>query len=311
MKTTKNSLSIVFFLLFATIAVRIFEAQQAPVAGTVPVSIIVSVEPKHGKDIPNVYKEDVRVFQGRDRLPVTDWNPCNGEQVGLQLMVLVDEATTSDISLQFGDLKSFMEAQPATTAIGVAYARNGMAQILVQPTRDHAQAGKALRLPVPQEAIASIYLSVTDLIKGWSQTSACREILMVSSGIDYLQGGPQDSYLDEAIEQAQRAAIQVYAIYAGAPGHAAHSFWRLNWGQNNLAKLAEATGGEFYIQGLTPAVSFAPYLSELSEKFKRQYKLTFPAKAGNKPGLERVRVETEVTNAELVAQEQVYIPASK
>lgn len=311
MKTTKSSLSIVFFLLFATITVRVFGAQQGSAAGTVPVSIIVSVEAKHGKDIPNVYKEDVRVLKGHDRLPVTDWNPCNGEQVGLQLMVLVDEATTSDISLQFADIKSFMEAQSPTTVIGLAYARNGTAQILVQPTRDHTQAGKALRLPVPQEAISSPYLAVTDLIKSWPQTSACREILMVSSGIDYLQGGPQNSYLDEAIDQAQRAAIQVYAIYAGAPGHAAHSFWRLNWGQNNLAKLTEATGGEFYIQGLTPPISFAPYLNELSEKFKRQYKLTFLAKAGNKAGFERIRVETEVTNAELVAQEQVYIPAAK
>lgn len=278
---------------------------------TVPISITVSVEAKHGKEVPTVYKEDVRVLHNHDRLQVTEWVPCQGEQAGLELFVLMDDATDPDIGLQLDDLKKFMEAQPATTAIGVGYARNGTVQITQNLTKDHAQAAKALRLPLGLGAETSPYLSVTDLIKGWPQSANRREILMISSGIDFLQGGPDDTYLQEAIDQAQRAAIQVYAIYGPAPGHLGHSFFRTTWGQNNLSRLSEETGGEFYIQGLRPPIAFAPYLAEFADRLNHQYKLTFLAKASNKAGYQHIRLETEVTNAELVTQDNVYVPAAK
>jgi hypothetical protein len=40
---------------------------QQPSPGTVPVSTVVSVEARHGKDVPVVNREDVRVFHGKDR----------------------------------------------------------------------------------------------------------------------------------------------------------------------------------------------------------------------------------------------------
>lgn len=300
--------ALIFFIFAALSAVL---AQQEPTSGTVPASIIVSVEAKHGKNVPTVYKQDVRALHDKDRLEVTDWNPCQSEQTGVELFVLVDDAINTNIGLQFDDLKKFMQAQPPATAIGVGYARNGTAQVVQNPTRDHAQAAKALRLPTGFGATASPYLSVTDLVKRWPQTTACREILLISSGIDYLQGGPQDSYLLECIDEAQRAAVQVYAIYAQPLGHAGHSFFRLNWGQNNLSELAEDTGAEFYIQGLTAPIAYAPYLNQYAGRLAHQFKLTFLIKPANKPGLERIRVETEVNNAELISQDHVFVPAGK
>lgn len=311
MQSSKISWLVITILFVTVFATSPSWSQQGPGTETVPVSMIVSVEARHGKEAPAVYKEDVHVLHGNDRLPLTAWTPCQSDQVGSQLFILVDDSINAEVGLQFQDLKKFMESQPPTTAVGVGYARNGEAQIAQSLTKDHALAAKALRLPLGFGATASPYLSITDLIKGWPQSANCREVLMVSSGIDFLQGGPDDSYLLEAIDQAQKAAIQVSAIYAAPIGHAVHSFFRVNWGQNNLARLTEETGGEFYIQGLTAPISFAPYLGELSERFSHQYNLTFLAKPDKKAGLQRIKLETEVSNAELVDQEEVYVPAAK
>src|ERR1700730_9950807 len=80
------------------------QAQQ-PASGTIPVSTVVSVEARHGKDIPTVNREDVRVFQGKDRLQVTSWTPYQGNQAGLELLILIDESTGMGITSQFDDLR--------------------------------------------------------------------------------------------------------------------------------------------------------------------------------------------------------------
>lgn len=308
MKKLKITWVIAPVLLVAGIT-TILVSQQTAAPGTVLISIIASVEARHHKEVPTINKEDVRVMHDHDRYQVTGWTPCPSEQVGTELFVLIDDATDTDLGSQLEDLKKFIEGQPQTTAIGVGYARNATVQIAQNLTRDHAQAGKGLRLPIGLGATASPYLSLIELLKAWPQGASCRQVLMISSGIDFFQGGPNDSYLLEAIDQAQRAAVQVYAIDAPAPGHAAHSFWRINWGQNNLSRLTEETGGEFYIQGLSPPIAFAPYLTQYSERLSQQFKLTFLAKRGNKADYQHIKLETEVPNAELVAQDRVYVPA--
>jgi hypothetical protein len=55
---------------------------QPSASGTVPVSTVVSVEARHGKDIPVLHREDVRVFEGRNRLQVADWIPLQGALFG-------------------------------------------------------------------------------------------------------------------------------------------------------------------------------------------------------------------------------------
>src|SRR3989441_8611134 len=137
------------------------------------------------------------------------------------------------------------------------------------------------------------------------------EILMVSDGIDRFDGGPSDPYVDSAIEHAQRAGILIYTIYATGAGHFGHSFWRFNWGQKSLSRLADQTGGEAYFQGFQTPLAFAPYLEDLTNKLNHQYLLTFLAKAEKKAGFQRVKLETEVPNAELVAADEVYVPAGR
>lgn len=276
----------------------------------VPVSVIVTVEARHGKEVPAINREDVMAFQERDRVQVTDWRPLQGsDSPGLELYVVIDDSSDTSLGSQLEDLRKFIAAQPATTKVAVGYLRNGSVNALQNLTSDHALAAKTLRLPVgTASAIDSPYLAITDLIKRWPESAASREVLLVSSGVDALEPGPSNPYLDEAIDHAQRAAVQVSSIYTPTAGHAGHSFWRLNWGQNNLSRLSDETGGEAYYLGLEAPVSFGPYLDQSAARLQHQYKLTFLAKRGSKPGSHRLRLQTEVPNAELVAQSRVYVP---
>ena len=104
-------------------------AQQASSTG-VPVHMVVTVEPRHGSNVPVINREDVMVYQGRDRAKVTDWLPLQGEHAGLQLFILIDDAANTSLGSQLEDIRQFINAQPSTTAIGVAYMRNGTADIL-------------------------------------------------------------------------------------------------------------------------------------------------------------------------------------
>lgn len=132
---------------------------------------------------------------------------------------------------------------------------------------------------------------------------------MVSSGIDPLGGDVQNPYLDAAIQDVQRAGVIVYTIYTPAAGHFGHDYWRINWGQNHLTQIADEAGGESYMIGFGPAVSFAPYLEEIADHLANQYVVRFLIRPGKKAGLQAVRFTTEVPNADIVAARKVYVPA--
>lgn len=279
-------------------------------SGTVPVSAVVSVEARHGKDIPVVHREDVRVFESSNRLQVTGWIPAQGDQSALELFVLIDDASNTNLASQFEDVRHFMDAQPPTTSIAVGYIRNGTVQTVQNFTKDRSDVRKALRIPLGSGAGASSpYLSITDEIKRWPESPARHEILLITDGIDPLQPGTTDSYLDEAVSHAQRTGTQVSAIYASGSGHFGHSLWRINQGQSNLSRLADETGGEAYFQGFETPIAFAPFLDQFADRLNNQYKLTFLANTDNKPTYQHIRLETEVPNAELVTADKVYVPA--
>ena len=290
----------------------VLTSQESPAAGP-PVHMVVTAEARHGTDVPAIQKEDVMVYQGRDRVKTIDWMPLQGDHAGLELFLVLDDAAGSSLGSQLEDLRRFMNSQPATTRIGVGYMRNGTVEVAQNLTDDHAQAAKSLRLPIGIAGVnASPYFSVSDLIKRWPEAPVRREILMISDGIDrYGPGGASDPYVDQAVEQAQRAGIVIFSIYTPGEGHFGHSFWRINWGQNYLSQLSDETGGESFYLGSGPPVSFSPYLDDLSRRLLHQYLLTFQAKPVSKAGMQSVKLRTEVSNAELVSADRVYVPASE
>lgn len=181
----KNSkFTLVVFVLAITVASA--RAQQS--AG-VPVRIVVTVEAHKGKEPPVINREDVIVHEGRDRDPVLDWVPAQGEHAALELMILLDDGSNATLGIQLDDLRKFISAQPDTTRVGVAYMRDGVAQVVQNLTSDHSLAAKALRLPLGIGGInASPYLSLNDLVKRWPATAARRAVMVVTDGIDRLYG---------------------------------------------------------------------------------------------------------------------------
>jgi hypothetical protein len=296
-------------------AVGTVAAQQAPVAME-PRHLIVTVEPKHGKEVPAINRDEIMVYEGHDRDQMTDWIPAQADHAGLELFILLDDGSSVSLGTQLEDIRKFIEAQPASTQIGVAYMQNGTARIVQNLTTDHAAASKSLRLPMGVGgANASPYFALSDLAKRWPPSDARHEVLMVTDGIDryYGTGDLSDPYVQAAVDDSARAGIVVSAIYNPGAGHFGHSYWQTYWGQIYLSQVADQTGGEAYYIGMTGApVSFAPYLEDLSQRLQHQYLLAFIPKPQKKAGWQKVRLASEVPNVDLVSAGRVYVkPAER
>ncbi|MGA6982488.1 MAG: hypothetical protein WBZ11_13110 [Candidatus Sulfotelmatobacter sp.] len=313
----RSSLQLRWFMSIFCLVVSAFfshSLEAATDSQSPPVHMVVTVEALHGSEVPEVGRRDVMVLEKRNRDQVTDWVPAQGDNAALELFILMDDSSNMSLGTQLDDLRKFIDSQPASTKIGVAYMQNGMAKMQQNLTADHALAAKALRLPAGLPGInGSPYFSLSDLVKRWPETAARREVLMVSDGIDryYGQADLQDPYLNAAIDDAQRANIVVYAIYTPGAGHYGHDYWQSYWGQIYLSKLADETGGEGYYIGFQgPPVSFAPYLKQMDGSLSHQYLLTFIPRPQKKSGLQSIKLTTEVSNAELVGPHKVYVQAA-
>jgi hypothetical protein len=276
----------------------------------VPVSIVVTLEPKGGKTIPPVEPQDITVQEGREKRPVTRLVPLQGK---MQLMLLIDDSARGTFDTEINTLKQFVNALPADTEVAVAYMRNGMAQITAPFTRDHAAAANGIRVAMgPGGADVSPYDSLSDAIKHWPQSGAERkEVVMISSGIEGLGGGlyPDNPYVNAGIEDAQKAGVTVYSIYSPSVGHLGHSFWRNTWGQNFLSQLSDETGGDSYMIGFGSPVSFEPFLQQILQQLQHQYLLTFSAKPEQKSGLQPIKVNVAEKDASIAAPDKVYVRA--
>jgi len=82
-------------------------------------------------------------------------------------------------------------------------------------------------------------------------------------------------------------------------------------GLSGLSKISEETGGECYSLGTNFLVSFKPYLERLQKTLGNQYYLVFLAVPKKKGGLQRVRIETELPNSEILAPDNVWVEAAK
>ena len=304
------SLSLALFSIVVPVS-----AQQSGSDQGTPVQTIVSVEPKHGHEIPLITQQDVMVYQGHDRRPVTSWIPAKGDKAGLALAILIDDSAGFSLGPQLNDIRTFIREQAPTTLVAVGYMQNGTVFLAHDFTQDHAAAAKSVRLAQGYfGAEGSPYLSLSDFIKRWHSDSATirREVLLITSGIDNVYMGVIDNpYVDASIQDAQCAGIVVYSIYTPSAGHFGHSYYRTNWGQNFLSELSEATGGEsYYFMGPQAPVSFEPYLKELNAQLPNQFLLTFLAKPEKKAGTESVKVTSEIHDVDFVHADKVCVSAS-
>jgi len=296
-----------FFLAAASLL-----AGQQPSPPGVSTNIVVTLEPKHGKEIPAIEQNDITVRQGKDSRPVTGFAPLANADT--QLMLLIDDSARGTFDTEIGTLKQFVNSLPPNFDVSVAYMRNGMAQITAGFTRDHNAAANGIRVSLgPGGADVSPYDSLTDAVRKWPHTGAQRrEVLMISSGIEALGGGyaPDNPYVNAGIESAIKAGVVVYTIYSPSVGHAGHSMWRTTWGQNFLSQLSDETGGESYYLGFGSPVSFQPYLEQFLAAQQHQFMLTFVARPEKKSGLQQIRVTVDTKDASIAAPDKVFVQAS-
>jgi hypothetical protein len=277
---------------------------------TVPVTTVVTVlGPKYTAP-PPITKDDLIVFSGKKRLPVTGFTQALGDKAPLQLALLIDDANNPNLGIQFDDIKNFITSQPKTTAVGLFYGQYGTAQPVAQFSTDHAAVAAKLRLPLGRlfGGSPSIYLSASDLIKRWPNTGARREVLLIASGIDFLQPGIVDTYLDQAISNAQKAGIVFHSIFTG-PFRFGRTF-RGEIAQSNLSRMTSETGGAAFFEGLATPISFSPYLNQLGMILRNQYLLTVNMERSKKKKGELVpfQVRTEQRNVAFSAPKQIFVP---
>jgi len=247
-------------------------------------NVVVTAEGSHGAVPSEITADNVSVEVNHRPARVEDWTPLRGDHAALELYIVIDDGENSNLGTQFTSLKEFINEQPATTKIGLAYLRNGAANIVVPLTTAHEKVAAALRLPIAEPGVsASPYMGISDLVKKWSATDARREVLLISSGIDpWSPADPENPYLLQSIADAQRAGVLVHSIYYAEAGRLGRNSWLLGWGQNYLAELSEETGGEAYWQGSRSPVSFDPYLKDLSQRLQNQYRVTLAPDGTNR-----------------------------
>jgi hypothetical protein len=297
-------------LMFGAIALVAGLLATGAVAETGAVTMTVTAVGKKDTNPPAITKDDVQVYLNKQRTQITNWK--RGEK--LYLAVLIDDSLDSGVASQWDDLRAFFAAQPDTTYISVAYARNGTANLVQDFTNNHELAAKALRIPLGSGgAFSSPYLALLDLMKRWPSSDDRRSILLFSSGIDYFRGGfdPKSPDLDPTIQHAQKQNINIWSIYAPDSGHRARGFFRASNAQSYLSQLSDETGAECYALGLLAPVSFKPYLDEIGIHLSNQYLLTFNATGGKKGRFERTHVATELPKTEFLAPSQAFLPAGQ
>lgn len=304
-----------FALVFSFVGPRSIAQHGVAVQG-VPVNMIVSVESRHGNEIPTIMQQDMMVYLGHDRQPVTNWVPAKGNRAGLALAILIDDSAGISLGTQMNDIRTFVGQQAPTTLIAIGYMQNGAVALAQNFTLDHTAAAKALRLAQGFSGVdASPYLSISDFIKRWPSNDAIprREILAITSGIDNVyMGSFPNPYADAAVQDAQCAGVLVYSIYTPSAGHFGHSYYRSYWGQNYLSQVSEMTGGEsYYLLGPQAPVAFAPYLNQLNRQLSNQFLLTFLAQPEKKVGTESVKLTSEIRSVDFVHAHRVCIPASQ
>jgi hypothetical protein len=329
----------IVFGLFGTLCAlawgaRIVRSQGSSPAGIEVHMVITDQAFNNDAELPALRSDNVQVKQGKSGLKINQLIPAQGDNAALQLFILIDDTCDPGIGNNLNDIRDFINAQPPSTQVGVAFMSNATIQIAQNFTADHALAAKAVRLPRGTlSSMDSPYLSLISLVKGWPQQKVRREVLLVTDGIDRLRGERSSQFpsrsgvgpnltptlytmpaispdADSASTNSQRYGVIVHSIYATGAGRLGRNAWQAQLGQSGIAKIADETGGEYFALGTQNAVSFKPYLERLQRIFDNQYYLVFQAVPRKKEGLQRVSVSTQVANADIAAADNVWVPAA-
>jgi hypothetical protein len=303
---------LLFFLFAASVMPVQADSKSSSTGSQVPITTTVTVLGPKFTAPPPLTKEDILVYSGKTRLQTINWVPAQAQQAPLQLAIVIDNSASQfGVGSQINDLAGFISLLSKSTAVGVFYAMNGIVQTASPFTTNHDAAAKALRLPFGRGAgdSPSVYISLSDLVKNrWPVTGARREVLLISSGVDRLDRGPQSPYVAASIEDVQKGGVEVHAIYTDGV-HFGETL-RGQFAQSNLVMLTDGSGGYNFFEGVSTPVSFTPFLKQLDMVLHNQYLLTFAIDRSKKAKgeLRPIEIRTEQHNVDFKYPKQVLVP---
>jgi len=267
------------------------------------VDTIVTVQRKAGNTDP-IQKDNVLVFEGGKRAPITVWKPYAGADDALQLLILIDDSSAGSLSGQINDIRSFIQKLPASTEVAIGYMLNGGANMVQNFTRDHEAAAKSLRLPQSIRGGGSPYYTMSEMAKQWKAQAGVRhEVLMITDGVDRYGGlefNSNNPNVSAAIRDAQRANIVVFSIYWRGAGALDADPSVVSAGQNYLSQLTTDTGGKSLYWGVVNPVSLVPFLQDLNRILMNQYELGFVSHSKPQYGLVSLRLKMETSGIKLI-----------
>jgi hypothetical protein len=144
----------------------------------------------------------------------------------------------------------------------------------------------------------------------YANNGVTQAVAPFSTDHDEVASNPDSPDVSATIDKAQKAGIMIHTLYARGGGREGRNLFRVNYGQSNLAQMADGTGGEAFFQGLETPISFTPYLEQLDMVLHNQYILTFttPRSLKKNGELRGFKVSTEQHNVEISAARYVWVP---
>jgi hypothetical protein len=266
-----------------------------------------------GNEIPGGIPQDaLHVKVNGKNSNVTGWTPLHRPASRIEVLLLIDDGARMSLGLQMKDIAKFIQGLPPDAKVAVAYMEYGRAALAGPFTTDHAAAVSQLRLPIEgmPGVSASPYFCLSDLAKHWpsTDTHARREVVMVTDGVDYyeMHYDPEDPYVLAAIQDSVRAHLIVYSIYWRDQGRFDRTGYAAEDGQNLLAEVTEATGGNSYWEGFGNPVSLGPYFDDIDRRIHNQYELDFMSPVGSKPQMADLKLKISA-KVKVDAPQQVYV----
>lgn len=277
---------------------------------------VVTILPNANNQAVTPQQQQITVKVNGKATSITGWQPLRGENAPVELVVLIDGAARTSLGNQLSDIQHFVQGLPANTSASIAYMMNGRAAFAGPLTTDRAETLRGLHIPGGTPGVsASPYFCLSDLAKHWpsSNPRARREVVMVTDGVDYydLRYDPQDPYLQAAIQDSVRARLTVYSIYWRNIGRLDNRMGPTDAGQNLLAQLTDATGGENYWQGYGNPVSLQPYLQDIQRRLNNQYEVSFMAPFKDKPQVATFKFKLDAPGTKVDAPQQVLVMGSE
>lgn len=269
---------------------------------SIPISIFTKKEMKEGQADELLQVDRLIVRENRQEQTILSIRSVT--DAPLSLAILIQDGLTSNINLQLGELREFVQKLPAGSRVMVAYLRGGSMQVRQRFTTDLESASKSFRIVNSSDAGASgnPYDGVIDALDRFDALPAGRRaVLLVSDGLDASRGlssfpTTQSLDLDRAILRAQRKNVAVFSFYSPTALTESGSGPLVLGAQGSLAKLSDETGGRAFFQGTSAPISFDPFFRELRLLLNRQFLLSYLT--GNmKKGYYKVEVSS--TNPEV------------